>query len=96
MRVSLLVVLSSVYFAATATDSSAGSGGRASSNHSMQSVQQSQNSGRQIQFKAKWNRTASSVEKNNPGVAKKRTSTSVSNIMKTKHDTVKNSISNVR
>jgi len=46
--------------------------------------------------KAKWNRVEQNINKHNNGIARQTKSVGTSSIMKTKHDTAKNPISNIR
>ena len=46
--------------------------------------------------KAKWNRVQQNINTHNTGIAQQTKSVGTGSIMKTKHDTVKNSISNIR
>jgi hypothetical protein len=62
-------------------------GGHSSSNNS---------AGANTAAKAKWNRVEQNINKHNNGTAKQTKSVGTSSIMKTKHDTVKNPISNIR
>lgn len=45
--------------------------------------------------KAKWDRVQRNIDTHNHGIAQQTKSGSTSSIMKTKHDTVKNTISNI-
>jgi hypothetical protein len=51
---------------------------------------------RPINFKAKWGRAAQNINTHNTATAQQTKSVGTSSIMKTKHDTVKNPISNIR
>ena len=50
---------------------------------------------RPINFKAKWNRVQQNIDTHNTGIGQQTKSVGKSSIMKNKHDTVKNTISNI-
>jgi hypothetical protein len=72
--------------ALSATTGFAEDGGHSSSNNS---------AGANTAAKAKWNRVERNIDRHNTGIAQQTKSGSTSSIMKTKHDTVKNTISNI-
>jgi hypothetical protein len=73
---------------ASATAGFAKGGGHSSSNNST--------GANSTAAKAKWNRVQQNIDKHNTGIAQQTKSVSTKSIMKTKHDTVKNSIGNIR
>jgi hypothetical protein len=86
MKIAILTV-ALIGLSLSATPGFAKGGGHSSSNNST--------GANSTAAKAKWDRVQRNINKHNHGIAQQTKSGSTSSIMKTKHDTVKNTISNI-